>query len=573
MQAPDIAAWPPLAGPAARLAPTLLDWASREDAGCPRVCLVSGGRGTGKSHLLAWLLAGSDTHPATTVHATVPARGQTAQTLAWELGRQLGYGPLDVAELLGRVSADPRAIRMLVPDLHLAGRGPADLPTATPQAVVDELLRPLLAMPGVRAAVEVEHGELLPVPGALVLALPPGDAVPTPPLRPLPPLPDDWRTAPAPIRETALDQALQEGTAPRLLADPGFLVHGSAVAITATLADRRVTAPGRLRSVWAQAGPALASGDLSDPQRAAVLHAAALGRDPRLAEFLRPLAETHAWTAVWSRPRLRTTAVTITAEAVTAETADSFVAVDRAGRLQRHDLADGALRARITTDPRHRASRLAGVDDDHVLAVDATGRLYPMSTRPEAVTATPAWLERLARHHNAAVLATPAGRATAVAADGDSVVVADAQGGFHYWPAVDASTGPVSERPHRTAVTAVACLAVPEVPGLTLVLTGGLDGTVRLWDSASGRSMPEPVDRRNALPTALAAARTGHGPVLAVAWSDRLLHIWRLFEGRVAAVPLLQDVDTLALAPSGLLVCGGPEGSSALRLDLDAFWA
>jgi hypothetical protein len=610
---------PPPEGPAGLLAPALLDWASRTDPAAPRVCLVTGGRGTGKSRLLAWLLAVSDRDPATAVHATVPAQGQTARTMAWEFGRQLGYGPLDPGPLLERLAADPRPVRLLIPDLHLAGRGPADLPAAVPDAAVAELVGPLLALPRVRAAVEVGAEELLRTEGALVLALPtagPGETGPgatelgvtrpgvTGPgvTRPgvtvsgetgpgvmvrsgqevpavLPPPPVDWRRADPQLRASALDRALEQGAAAALLADPGFLVHGSAVAITATLADRRVAAPRRLRAVWNTAGPVLSSGEHSDPARAAVLHAAALGRDPGLAEFLRPLAETHAWTARWHRPDLHATAVT-RAGAGAVSGAELIVA-DPAGRLHRHDQASGALLSRITSDSRQRPSRMTAVAADSLLAVDAAGRLHTVAGGGPSTA--PAAIERLVRHHNAATLADPALRVTAVdcalvTADGPTAAtagptaVADATGGFHLWPTGADSAPPLGHRPHRSPVAAVAVLHRPDGSVPTLVLTGGLDGTVRLWDAHSGQVMPEPVERRNALPTALAVADTPVGAVLAVAWSDRRLHLWRIFEGRLAVVPLLTGTDALALTPDGLLIHAGPAGALALQLDLAALW-
>jgi hypothetical protein len=575
---PVIGDWPVLDGAAAGLAPALLDWASRDDPACPRLCLVTGGRGTGKSRLLAWLLAGSDSHPATTVHATVPARGQIALTLAWEIGRQLGYGPTGPGELLERVEADPRPLRVIIPDLHLAGRGPADLPAADPRTVVAELLAPLLSLPGVRAAVEVERAELFPGPGRpLVLALPQGAPAFTRP-DPWETEPDrtdpratagvrDWEQAPAAVRETALDRAVRQGTGSVLLTDPGYLAHGSAAAITAALADSRIAVPRSLRTVWASAGPVLSSAELSYSERAAVLHAAAVAVDPPLAEYLRPRAEQHSWTARWTRAELRTAGLTLDQ--------GSLLVVDLIGRLHEHDPADGRPVARRPVGPGFRPVHIAAVGARRLLAVDAMGRLQ-LVPAPGAAPGTgaadpfPDHLRDLVLRHNAAVLAGGTAPVTAVAADRGNVAVADAGGGFQLWSAEQGTAGARSHRAHRVPVTAISCLVPPgSQDGLCLVVTGAGDGTVRLWDSRTGRSMPEPVERRNALPTALALADTGAGLVLAVAWSDRRLHLWRLSEGRVTFVPLVRDVDALALTGDGLLVCGGTDGAFALALDLD----
>lgn len=124
---PDIASWPPLDDDKQALGRQLLDWAADGSGAAPRLCLVRGAEGSGKSRLLAWLLAGTVGLPGITVHATVPSEGLTSESFAWELGRQLGYGPLSPARLLDQVALDERPLLLLVPDLHRAGAGPVDL--------------------------------------------------------------------------------------------------------------------------------------------------------------------------------------------------------------------------------------------------------------------------------------------------------------------------------------------------------------------------------------------------------------------------------------------------------------
>ncbi|MER5640728.1 WD40 repeat domain-containing protein [Kitasatospora sp. NPDC002227] len=531
------------ASAAASNAAALKAWAESPDG--PRLCLVRGGPGSGKSRLLAWLVAES----GVPVHAAVPAEGQLAVTLAWELGRQLGYGPLGPAALTARIAADPRPVRLVLPDLHKAGRGPADLPAARPEAVVTELLGPLLALPHVRLAVEA--GELPVAEGTLVLDLGPGSPAPAAPAPPVAPV-ADWRTAPAETRERALDGALAAGTAGELLKDPGFLVHGSPVAVTAALADSRIAVPKRLPEIWAAAAPALTTYGASDAERAAVLHAAALGRDARLAEYLRPLADGHRWSAAWSRPGHRVSALALSGSG-------ELLTADRAGRLHRWRAADGTRLGRVTAPPGLRPIGLAAVGEGCVLALEPDGTLRPVA---EAV---PAEADYPSLYHNGITLASPADRPTALAADGRRIVLGDAAGRLHLWSPDRLAAGPRIGRPHRSTVTAAACLTLRET-GTVLVVTGGLDGTVRLWDSTTGEVMPEPVERRAAVPTALALAATAAGPVLTVAWSDLRLHVWRLFEGALTTLPLLAETDALALTPDGLAVLGGRGGTTALRL-------
>jgi hypothetical protein len=84
--------------------------------------------------------------------------------------------------------------------------------------------------------------------------------------------------------------------------------------------------------------------------------------------------------------------------------------------------------------------------------------------------------------------------------------------------------------------------------------------------------MPVPVEQRPYLTTALAAADTPAGPVLAVAWSDAELHLWHVPSGRMRALPLLHACHALALTSRGVLVIGGPDGLYAVRLRLDTLW-
>lgn len=122
---------------------------------------------------------------------------------------------------------------------------------------------------------------------------------------------------------------------------------------------------------------------------------------------------------------------------------------------------------------------------------------------------------------------------------------------------------------HEQPVTAVTC--VDTADGLTLTFSAGADGAVRLWET-SAEPMPVPVQQRRYRTTALAAADTSAGPVLAVAWSDGELHLWHVFTGRMRVLPWLHGCDALALTSEGLLVIGDPEGLQAVRLRLDVLW-
>ncbi|WP_020138863.1 WD40 repeat domain-containing protein [Streptomyces sp. 351MFTsu5.1] len=589
---PDITAWPPLDEDKRSPGQRLLDWAA--DGEGPRLCLVRGAEGSGKSALLAWLLAGTVGRPGLTIHATVPSEGLTTETFAWELGRQLGYGALSPDRLLDRVGADERPLLLLVPDLHRAGAGPVDLPSATPETLVAELLEPLLALPHLRAAVEIGTSALLAAhSGAAVVDLGEGDGrgtgrasyadlaaeVPrTADDRP------DWSRAPAPVRRRILDAALradgQEAAVRGLLTDPGFLVHGSAAALTATLADERIPVPGRLREVWRRAAQELTAYHADSAERAALLHAAAIGTDPDLAEYLRPLAAQHWWSAEWARP-----APPVTALALIPGEERQLMASDATGRLRTYDV-QSRTGAPLTASPRlsdepapspsvHplavRPRSLAPRDARSALLLDGSDALLPLVTEDEPTTAFA--LGRIAEHHGAAALTEEDALVTALGGGGGAgrpyAVVGDRGGSVHVWSLGEYQDVPRSHRVHEQPVTAAVC--VDTADGLTLTFSAGADGSVRLWE-ISAEPMPVPVQQRPHRTTALAAADTSAGPVLAVAWTDGELHLWHVLSGGVRVLPWLRGCDALTLTPEGLLVIGDGAGLCGVRLRWDVLW-
>ncbi|MFC6933525.1 hypothetical protein ACFQHO_26365 [Actinomadura yumaensis] len=146
-----------------------------------------------------------------------------------------------------------------------------------------------------------------------------------------------------------------------------------------------------------------------------------------------------------------------------------------------------------------------------------------------------------------------------------TVALGDRTGAVTAWT-FDAPAGPPPSCDlHTGPVTAVACVSLP---GGRLVVSGGSDGTVRLWIPGEP-PMPEAAARRDCPVTAVAAAVVAGRPLVAAGWADGELHFWDLETGGDAALRPGGTVGALVLGPGPVLYVGGAEGLAALDLDLD----
>jgi hypothetical protein len=116
----------------------------------PRLCLLTGSPGVGKSHLLAWLVA-TDLGADRSINAAMSARGMSADAFTWALGEQLSLPGESPAVLLAALAADTRRAVVAVGELDqsgLAGDGSAA------RRIIAEVLNPLLELQHVRLLVE-----------------------------------------------------------------------------------------------------------------------------------------------------------------------------------------------------------------------------------------------------------------------------------------------------------------------------------------------------------------------------------------------------------------------------------
>ena len=120
---------------------------------------------------------------------------------------------------------------------------------------------------------------------------------------------------------------------------------------------------------------------------------------------------------------------------------------------------------------------------------------------------------------------------------------------------------------HVGEVTAVAVGALPD--GAPVIISGGDDGTVRVWRLADGTPAGEPLRGRNGGVRAVAAGALPVGtPVIISGGDDGTVRVWRLADGTPAGEPLRgRDGGVRAVAAGALpdgtpvIISGGDDGT------------
>ncbi|MEU3527073.1 hypothetical protein AB0E62_24910 [Streptomyces sp. NPDC038707] len=534
-------------------AAALLAWLA--DAGAPRLCVVTGSAGCGKSSLLAWLI-GHGTRdgerPERRVHGFVPLAGQTAQTTAWTLAQQLSVAARTPGELLTALSADERRTVLVLPELHAA---------QTPAAITELAVR-LAKLPHLRVLVEVRGGSVeaaaLTKPPSAVMNL--DEAQWTDPDRHA-----EWAT-----RRSAVEPVHQPEPEAVDLNDPAAVCAADPWQVSVRY-ERSGDDHGGLRTAWLRAGMSLTR-EQSPAERAVVL-LAALGddADPRLPDRLAALVDGAAWRVVWRRVRGDVRPPWPgPARALSSghgHLAGTVLVSDHQGTVRLVREADAASAGRLP-DPVGQVAALAVTAEGDALVLDSRGGLHvrhaPAAPRAMGLSALledgPTPLEQLVE----TVRARLGNRSRTLAACGDTLSVADDTGHVHAF----GPWGGGTVRLHEGAVTALAALDLAASgengPGIPLVYSGGADGTVRAWGPGA-EPLAIPVRARACPVTALAAAVTDTGPVLAIGWADGLVEHQCLDDGTVRAHRPGLAVHALALTESGDLLVGTDETLVCLR--------
>ncbi|RSS42240.1 hypothetical protein [Streptomyces sp. WAC08241] len=524
-------------------AAALLGWLTDPDA--PRLCLVTGAPGSGKTALLGWLAAHgprSGRPRRRPARVLVPLAGQCALGAAWTVADRLGVvagTPGDLVDALATSEARPAGrVVLLLTDLHAAAEPDAlarlvtDLAGVGRVRLVVEARDDTPALAALRADRRVAVVDLDGGPGPLD---PAGE-----PARPLPDLSDPAAVCAAdPLLVTT---AYVTGSAPAGV--PGTLDGPEPSGRPGeTVADDH----GGLRTAWMRAGQSLCRAQPPAERALVLLAALGDGADPRLRPTLAGLAAAAPWRLRWARHRGDLTPpwpgpVTVLGSAG-GPLEGTLLVGDRTGAVRLLHEADASSAGRLAHAVPGRIAALAPAPDGTVLLLDDRGRLHTVrGTAPR-----PPYLERLTEAVSATLARHPG---TALAAIAGSVVVGDRLGSVHAF----GLTGLHQAASHSGRVTAVAAVesATP------FVCSGGADGTVRLW--TPGRDpVPEPLAERRSPVVSLHAAETPHGPLVAAAWADGLVELHRPEGGPKLSFRPGPPVRAVAVTGSGSLLVGTDE--------------
>ncbi|WP_371480456.1 hypothetical protein [Kitasatospora sp. NBC_00315] len=591
----------------------LLGWLADERA--PRLCRVSGGPGSGKSHLLGWLeaaCAGERAPAGRRLRVVLPAAGHSPRSALWSIAAQLGLVAGTVSELLAVLAGDPRPVVLCVPGLNRA---------ADPARLVERLLQPLLELPQVRMVVEAPTGspeatafaagpgpaadqavlelddprwtdrerfgrwclavggddETYPNPGAALgrsaEAEPPGLAELAARIPAGPGGGPDLLGAGEEVLSEFWTAAAREGAAGRLQADPLLLVLAGPVAVTAALEGE----DGTVARAWQEAGPALIA--LADPaERAAALRIRLLGVDPAAADRLAtlPAGWAGAW-ALWQSAGEAWPGPVAALVTGHGPYAGQLLVADPSGIVRSLETAVGRPYGLLPVRGQLRLRAMAALPGGGVVLLDAFGGTVlippPAQAAPPAArsvadrySADPQALEAVLAALRGAAGAELSTLAAVPTLPGAAPAVGDESGAVH-WAAQDGTV--LTERLHTGPVTALAAAALggegAAGAGHPALVSGGADGAVRLWGPGS-EPLAEPAYRRECPVTAVAVGPGPAGPVVAAAWTDGLVRVRYLADpDALWELRLGAPVEALALAGDSLLLLGMSDGLAAVR--------
>ena len=488
----------------------ILGWL--QDPRAPRLCLITGTPGSGKSMFLAWL-AEHATEPGTDtlrrVHGLVPLTGHSAHTTAWQLAEQLQVAARTPGELLAAVAQDQRRTVIVLPDLH----------ASTEPVAIEELACELAGFAHVRVIAETRQ------PSATLLAQAPAVMDLTDPQWTDPDRHTAW-AATAQTAENTVEPAPErpDQRNPVDLDDPASVCAADPLHVTAAY-EETDNPHGGLRAAWLRSGASLTRPQ-TPATRACVLRAA-LGdaADPRLQDSLAALAQEAGWNVRWNRVRGDINppwpGPVHAMSAGAARQNNTLAVLDHQGVVRLLLTDSGHPQGRLA-HPVTEASALTVTQDASTILLGPDGRLSlhdsPTATQSSGIAGlmdqgTSTW-ERILRE------APPGARTTALASDGDQLATGGLDGTVRVLAWNSPGVTHHSTLLHDAAVTALAMVSTPAGPAL--VYSGGQDGRVRLW-ATDQEPLQSAVAERGCAVVALAAAPAEDKVSLAIGWADGLV--------------------------------------------------
>ncbi|GKS68512.1 hypothetical protein W03_05160 [Nitrosomonas sp. PY1] len=144
-------------------------------------------------------------------------------------------------------------------------------------------------------------------------------------------------------------------------------------------------------------------------------------------------------------------------------------------------------------------------------------------------------------------------RSVAFSSDGARIVSGDFDGTLRLW---DAATGQSIGEPFTGHTNGVSSVAFS--PDGTRIVSGNVDRTLRLWDAATGQSIGEPfIDHEGAV---LSVAFSPDGTRIVSGGSDGTLRLWDAATGQSIGEPFTghtNGVSSVAFSPDGTRIVSG----------------
>ncbi len=126
-----------------------------------------------------------------------------------------------------------------------------------------------------------------------------------------------------------------------------------------------------------------------------------------------------------------------------------------------------------------------------------------------------------------------------------------------HWSHSHGATGYQVLTGHDGRVFAVAVGALPD--GTPVIISGGDDGTVRVWRTADGTPVGEPLRGHDGPVSAVAAGALPDGtPVIISGGNDRTVRVWRTADGTPLGEPLTGHGSSVGAVAAGTLPDGTP---------------